>query len=70
MRVLISGDPQQIFDRFVEAADSGGSGLGLAIARQLVELHGGTIVAANNPGSGARLTVTLPRRLPHDLGRP
>jgi two-component system sensor histidine kinase BaeS len=64
----ISGDPQRIFDRFVKAADSGGSGLGLTIARQLVELHGGTIVAANHPSGGARLTVTLPRCQP--VGRP
>jgi two-component system, OmpR family, sensor histidine kinase BaeS len=60
----ISGDPQRIFDRFVRAADSGGSGLGLTIARQLVDLHGGTVVATNDPAGGARFTVTLPRRQP------
>src|SRR5207245_538280 len=41
------------------AADA--KGLGLAIARQLVELHGGTIDGARNPdGQGAVFTVTLP----------
>lgn len=55
-----------IFDRFRQADSStrrehGGLGLGLAIARQLVQLHGGTIEARNmEDGSGAVLTVLLP----------
>jgi len=49
-----------IFERFSRSATTGGSGLGLAIARGLVELHGGTIAAASEPGSGARITVRLP----------
>jgi signal transduction histidine kinase len=40
-------------------ADSG-SGLGLAIARRLAELHGGTLVATDAPGGGARFVLTLP----------
>jgi signal transduction histidine kinase len=57
-----------VFDRFRQADSSstrpsGGLGLGLAIARSLVELHGGTVIAANRaPGSGAIFTVRLPRR--------
>ena len=57
----IDGDPERIFERFTKSADSGGTGLGLTIARQLVELHGGTLTAANAPTGGARFTVTLPR---------
>jgi PAS domain S-box-containing protein len=39
-----------------------GLGLGLSIARHLVELHGGSMSAANRPGGGAVLTVVLPAR--------
>ncbi|HKP63413.1 MAG TPA: PAS domain S-box protein [Polyangiales bacterium] len=39
----------------------GGLGLGLAISRQLVELHGGQIVAhSGGEGRGARFSVTIP----------
>jgi signal transduction histidine kinase len=57
----IAGDPERIFERFTRSADSGGTGLGLTIARQLVELHGGSLTAANEPTGGARFTVTFPR---------
>jgi len=53
--------PEQVFERFHRAADSGGTGLGLTIARQLVEAHGGTLTAANVPSGGARFTVRLRR---------
>jgi two-component system sensor histidine kinase BaeS len=64
----IGGDPERLFERFARAADSGGSGLGLTIARQLVEAHGGTVVAANDVGGGARFTVTLPSRVAESPG--
>jgi len=37
-----------------------GIGIGLTIARKIVDAHGGTIDAHNNPEGGATFTVTLP----------
>lgn len=53
-----------IFERFVQGRrrdmqGTQGSGLGLAIVRTLVELHGGTVAAANHD-DGALVTVALP----------
>jgi len=55
-----------IFERFRQADASttrqqGGLGLGLAIAKQLIEMHGGTISAASQgPNKGSTFTVLLP----------
>ena len=58
-------DLPYIFERFWRRDKSrsragGGSGLGLAIAKQLVELHSGTIGVESNPGKGSRFHFTLP----------
>ncbi|HET8775987.1 MAG TPA: ATP-binding protein [Thermoanaerobaculia bacterium] len=59
-----------IFERFRQADTGasrkfGGLGLGLSIARNLVELHGGTLTASSEGrGHGAELVVTLPVTAP------
>jgi len=55
-----------MFERFRQAATAvrgrTGLGLGLAIAKELVEMHGGSISAASaGRGRGSTFTVTLPR---------
>ena len=63
-----------VFDRFRQADAStsrrhGGLGLGLAIAKQLVELHGGTVAAySEGEGRGTRFVVTLPLAAPNQIG--
>jgi signal transduction histidine kinase len=58
-------DLPYIFERFWRGERSrsragGGTGLGLAIARQLVEMHGGTVRVESTPGRGSRFQFTLP----------
>lgn len=50
----------QPFQRGEGEAGGSGYGLGLAITRRVAEAHGGTVVAANRPGGGLLVTITLP----------
>ena len=50
-----------LFTPFV-TTKSHGLGIGLTIARTIVDAHGGTIGAHQNPDGGATFTVTLPLR--------
>jgi two-component system sensor histidine kinase ChvG len=65
---------ERIFERFYTDRPSSeafgqNSGLGLSISRQIIEAHGGTLMAENVPGTkpgevrGARFTITLPVEL-------
>jgi two-component system sensor histidine kinase ChvG len=63
---------ERIFERFYSLRPEGEkfgihSGLGLSISRQIVETHGGRLIAENRTDEaghiqGARITLTLPRR--------
>jgi two-component system sensor histidine kinase CpxA len=64
-----AGVPQSaladIFRPFYRVADardrqSGGIGLGLSITRSAVEIHGGSVEAANAPGGGLLVKIILP----------
>jgi signal transduction histidine kinase len=56
---------ETVFDKFVQSSltrtGAGGTGLGLAICKEMIEAHGGSIAARNNPAGGTAFTILLPR---------
>lgn len=61
---------ERVFERFFQVDSGGtrkhgGAGIGLALAKELVELHGGTIRARSLPNEGATFTVWLPKGRNH-----
>ncbi|HEY9242594.1 MAG TPA: SpoIIE family protein phosphatase [Streptosporangiaceae bacterium] len=62
---IAAQDMPHIFERFhrgssPQARSNEGSGIGLALVKELVELHGGGISAASEPGVGSTFTVSIP----------
>ncbi|GAA3845117.1 hypothetical protein GCM10022243_09250 [Saccharothrix violaceirubra] len=67
------GQHDRIFATFHRAhtgTNYTGTGLGLAICRRIVERHGSTIVATDNPTGGSRFAFTLPAVRPEDTYTP
>jgi signal transduction histidine kinase len=53
----------RVFERFYRADPSGailGTGLGMSIAKEIVDLHGGSLVVTSAPGQGTCVSVWLP----------
>jgi len=62
---IAPGDLARLFDKYGQARSRAtrgetGTGLGLYIARQLVEMHGGTIDVQSEVGKGSTFSFTLP----------
>ncbi|MBF6594681.1 MAG: HAMP domain-containing protein [Thermaceae bacterium] len=69
-----ANDLNRIFDRFyrldqARGRETGGSGLGLAIVRAIVQAHGGTVGAKNDPQGGVCFWIHLPIQTAIDFPR-
>jgi DNA-binding response OmpR family regulator len=65
-----AGQLPYIFDRFYQVESTyelqqKGSGIGLALAKELVELHHGTIAAESREGEGSTFIIRLPQGSRH-----
>lgn len=65
-------DHPHIFDRFYRSdsarskSSTGGFGLGLSIAKQIIDLHAGTISVESELGKGATFVIRIPKRRSND----
>lgn len=61
---IAADELEQVFEKFYRSSDSdvtaqNGHGLGLALARQIIELHHGTLTVTSEPGTGTEFLVVL-----------
>lgn len=61
---MTKDDLEGMFKRYYRGTDTEaqveGSGLGMAIAKQIIEAHGGRILAESDKGAGTRIEIWLP----------
>ena len=57
-RPFEQGDGRHVIDN--HDAETSGTGLGLSIARNLIDLHGGTLDLRSQPGRGTTVSCHLP----------
>lgn len=65
----------RIFDEFFRASNAKrlepkGTGLGLSLARQVIELHGGTVSLSTAEGRGTTFRILVPRAVPPFTSKP
>ncbi|MBO1307692.1 HAMP domain-containing histidine kinase [Enterococcus sp. 669A] len=57
-------ESDRLFERYYRGtnteANTGGTGLGMAIAKQIIEIHDGTLVVGSAPGKGTRIIIIFP----------
>lgn len=58
-----------VFERF-ERGVRGGAGLGLALVKEIIELHGGWVDLASEPGEGTKVVCHLPEEAPANSAAP
>lgn len=62
-------DKQKVFERFFKSASAkfskkSGAGLGLSVVKNIIELHGGSVVLESVEGKGTKVILTLSRKGP------
>jgi signal transduction histidine kinase/PAS domain-containing protein len=61
-----AADQERVFEKFERGnpySRDSGAGLGLSLVKSLIELHGGSVTIASEPGSGTTILCRLPARL-------
>lgn len=60
-RGIPSADLPMVFQKFHKTRSKGGAGLGLSVAKNLVEIHGGSITIESEVNKGTLVTCTFPK---------